>query len=122
MTELPINCCPGSTTPVSDHCIAEDYLMRHCPILKEVNKASKHACPFTAFLPPARLKGGKDGRVKKTSRKKMSNLQASRYKKKQWCYKCTYRSEFLANWEPIEEVYDCPIHGKLAGIDECPLC
>ena len=33
-------------------------------------------------LPPARLKGGKDGRVKKTSRKKMSNLQASRYKKK----------------------------------------
>ena len=46
MTELPINCCPGSTTPVSDHCIAEDYLMRHCPILKEVNKASKHACPL----------------------------------------------------------------------------
>lgn len=28
MTELPINCCPGSTTPVSPHCIAEDYLMR----------------------------------------------------------------------------------------------
>jgi hypothetical protein len=46
MTELPINCCPGSTTPVSPHCIAEDYLMRHCPILKEVNKASKHACPL----------------------------------------------------------------------------
>jgi hypothetical protein len=43
-------------------------------------------------------------------------------KRKQWCYKCTYRSEFLANWEPIEEVYDCPIHGKLDGIDECPLC
>ena len=45
MTELPINCCPGSTTPVSDHCIAEDYLMRHCPIEKEVNAASIHACP-----------------------------------------------------------------------------
>ena len=21
-----------------------------------------------------------------------------------------------------EEEYDCPIHGKLGGIDECPLC
>jgi len=24
--------------------------------------------------------------------------------------------------EPDDEVYDCPIHGKLGGIDECPLC
>jgi hypothetical protein len=23
--------------------------------------------------------------------------------------------------EPDKE-YDCPIHGKLGGIDECPLC
>jgi len=29
MTELPINCCPGSTTPVSPHCIAEDYLIEN---------------------------------------------------------------------------------------------
>lgn len=24
--------------------------------------------------------------------------------------------------EDQEEIYDCPIHGKLGGIDECPLC
>jgi hypothetical protein len=27
----------------------------------------------------------------------------------------------LAEEEPEEE-YDCPIHGKLGGIDECPRC
>jgi hypothetical protein len=26
------------------------------------------------------------------------------------------------NEEEYEEEYDCPIHGKCNGIDECPLC
>ena len=33
--------------------------------------------------------------------------------------------EYFANqygFSVKEEEYDCPIHGKLGGIDECPLC
>jgi exonuclease I len=32
---------------------------------------------------------------------------------------CSYCLDYMD--EPDEE-YDCPIHGKLGGIDECPRC
>ena len=47
MTELPIiDCCPGSTTPVSARCLAHDYVDHQCPVWVKVDKSSIHACPL----------------------------------------------------------------------------
>ena len=31
-------------------------------------------------------------------------------------------AHLICNIEKEEEIFDCPIHGKLGGIDECPKC
>jgi hypothetical protein len=44
MTTCP-TCADGVGIPLSGKCEAKLYLLRQCPIMKEVNVSSKHACP-----------------------------------------------------------------------------
>lgn len=44
MNDMNVNDCYELIADAPTHCIAEEYIKRHCPVMREVSKASIHAC------------------------------------------------------------------------------